>query len=71
MPRLREAGLRPEAVREWATVADAGSLTVEARHLGVRCRSIDESTGAQYEVKAVVHLDGKMTIESWEEQQPL
>ncbi len=69
-PRLDEARMDEETVEFWSEIAEMGAMTLSSRHYRVRARAIDESSGRQHEVEAIVHLDDQATILAWWEHRP-
>lgn len=68
--RLSEHGVSPKVVAEWTRAVDQRLITTRSEYYRVRARSIQESSGRQYEVDAIIRVDDDGTILTWREYQP-
>jgi len=70
VPRLDEYGAADDILLEYNNAIQLGSLTPKSEYYRVRARSINETTGRQFEVRAIVNVEDNGTIVAWEEYQP-
>jgi hypothetical protein len=69
-PRLRDFGMDSGARTEWMDRIREDLLTTHSEYYRVRARALNEETGGQYEVAAIVHADRTGSIVAWWEHQP-
>ncbi len=70
VPRLEEWEMREDQLDEWQEAIDREWFTTLSRFFHVRARSINETTGKQFEVNGVIELDEVATVVAWREYQP-